>query len=269
MAKKKKQLEAVETAPAPVAAEVKTKPSFKERYGAHLSILSAALDANDEDAFLKEMHNMVHDRDDAMWTQLRRLTTDLQTALERFQLDSRLVDLAEKEMPDAKNRLDHVMKMTDEAAHRTMDLVEQSGPMAGRTAREAGELAVVWQKFMTRSIQAEEFGQLLTRMETFLKAAQADSEAVRSNLAEVLMTQGYQDLSGQILRGVIKLVMEVEQALGGLVTMALSEREGTLVPTDDEFHKSRGHGPVVPGVEHGVVVGGQTDVDALLSNLGM
>jgi chemotaxis regulatin CheY-phosphate phosphatase CheZ len=29
------------------------------------------------------------------------------------------------------------------------------------------------------------------------------------------------------------------------------------------------HGPVVPGVEHGQVVNGQQDVDAMLSGLGM
>jgi chemotaxis protein CheZ len=243
--------------------------SLKERYAAHILSLSTAVEAEDEDAFMKELHTMVHDRDDAMWKQLRKLTTDLQGALERFQFDSRLVDLAEKEMPDAKNRLDHVMRMTDEAAHRTMDLVEQSGPLAGRTAKEASELATVWRKFTARHIEAEEFSQLLQRMEYFLKAAQADSEVVRSNLAEVLMTQGYQDLSGQIIRGVIKLVNEVEQALGGLVNIALSETEREQIHNNDEFRHSRGHGPVVPGVEHGEVVGGQTDVDALLSNLGM
>ena len=40
-------------------------------------------------------------------------------------------------MPDARLRLDHVLKLTDEAAHRTLDLVEQSGPLAERTARAA------------------------------------------------------------------------------------------------------------------------------------
>src|ERR1700709_1771915 len=101
------------------------KLSLKERFGARLLTLSSALDDDDEDTFMAELNSMVRERDDALWTQLRKLTTDLNGALERFQLDSRVVDLAEKEVPDAKQRLDHVMKMTDEAAHKTMDLVEQ------------------------------------------------------------------------------------------------------------------------------------------------
>jgi chemotaxis protein CheZ len=248
--------------------KVQEKLSLKERFGTRLVTLSAALDADDEEAFMAELNSMVRERDDALWTQLRKLTSDLNGALERFQLDSRLVDLAEKEVPDAKQRLDHVMKMTDEAAHKTMDLVEQSGPLAGRIAKEAAEIAVFWQQFMARTIDPEDFKLLLSRVDGFLRSAQADTETVRANLAEVLMTQGYQDLSGQIIRGVIKLVTEVEQTLSELVKMATLERKDDG-GVKDQYHAARGHGPVVPGVAHGVVVGDQVDVDALLSNLGM
>lgn len=253
------------------ASLVNNSGALKERYANRILILSAALEANDEEAFMAELNSMVRERDDALWTQLRKLTSDLHGALERFQLDSRLVDLAEKEVPDAKQRLAHVMHMTDEAAHKTMDLVEQSGPLAGRIAKEAAELAVLWQQFVARSISPENFRTLLARMDEFLRSAQMDTEQVRANLAEVLMTQGYQDLSGQIIRGVIKLVTEVEQTLGELVKMATLEtqRVGGVVADHDQYRETRGYGPAVPGVDHGVVVGGQTDVDALLSNLGM
>ncbi|MGC3979910.1 MAG: protein phosphatase CheZ [Steroidobacteraceae bacterium] len=251
----------------PAKATVAT--SLKDRFGNRVLSLSAALEADDENAFMAELNAMVQERDDALWAQLHKLTTDLHGALERFQLDSRLVDLAEKEVPDAKHRLDHVMKMTDEAAHKTMDLVEQSGPLAGRIAKEAAELAGFWQQFMSRSIDPQDFRNLLGRMNDFLHSAQADTETVRANLAEVLMTQGYQDLSGQIIRGVIKLVTEVEQTLGELVKMATLENKRPETAKEDRYHSTRGHGPAVPGIDHGAVVGGQTDVDALLSNLGM
>jgi chemotaxis protein CheZ len=259
---------AIVTASAPLTSE---GGALKKRYANRILSLSAALDANDEDAFMAELNAMVRERDDALWTQLRKLTSDLHGALERFQLDSRLVDLAEKEVPDAKQRLAHVMRMTDEAAHKTMDLVEQSGPLAGRIAKEAAGLTASWQQFTSRSISPEDFRTLLARVDSFLRSAQTDTETVRANLAEVLMTQGYQDLSGQIIRGVIKLVTEVEQTLGELVKMATLEtqRVGGVVADHDQYRQTRGYGPAVPGVDHGVVVGGQTDVDALLSNLGM
>ena len=72
--------------------------------------------------------------------QLQDLTLNLRSALDRFRLDSRLTRLAEKEVPDARERLMHVLKLTDQAAHRTLDLVEQSCPPADRIAKEAAAL---------------------------------------------------------------------------------------------------------------------------------
>ena len=73
--------------------------------------------------------------------------------------------------------------------------------------------------------------------------------AVRSNLAEVLLTQGYQDLSGQIIRGVMTLVDELEEALGELVRIA--GRAGWRVAAGAMPSNRRGHGPMVPGIDHG------------------
>ena len=240
---------------------------LKSRYGNLVLNLSAAIESNDATAFATHLNALLHERDDGLWTQLRKLTTDLGSALERFQLDSRLVDLAEKEVPDARQRLDHVLKMTDEAAHKTMDLVEQSAPLASCIARDAGHLRNLWQQFRERQISPDDFRDLLEKMATFLNEVQVNSVTVQKNMAEVLMTQGYQDLSGQIIRGVIKLVGEVETALGELVFLAINESQRDH--SQDKYHQSHGYGPTVPGIDHGAVVNGQQDIDALLSGLGI
>jgi chemotaxis protein CheZ len=240
---------------------------MKKKYGSRMLSLSAALDAGNETAFTTELNALMREHDDGLWTQLRKLTADLSGALERFQLDSRLLDLAEKEVPDAKHRLDYVLQMTDKAAHQTMDLVDQSGPLAERIAKDAEALTLLWQQFRSRQITPADFHVMLKNMDSFLVSAQRNSEDVRKNLAEVLMTQGYQDLSGQIIRGVIKLVGEVEVALNALVSLATNE-PGRATNTD-ERREARGYGPVIPGMDNGVVVGGQQDIDALLSGLGI
>lgn len=208
------------------------------------------------------------DRDTVLMAELHDLTCNLRTALERFRFESRLNDLAEKEIPDARQRLSHVLELTDSAAHRTLDLVEQSCPPADRIAGEANELSGVWARFRARQIEPGEFRALLPRMDAFLKAARADSEAVRANLAEVLLAQGYQDLSGQIIRGVMVLVAEVEKTLADLTRLARGEPDATLRPHNDE--NARRGGPAVPGVDpEATIANDQQAVDALLSRLGM
>lgn len=239
---------------------------LKQQYAGRLTSLLSALEAGEEQAFSDELDALVQARENSLTRQLRKLTVDLSSALERFQLDSRLVDLAEKEVPDAKHRLDHVMKLTGEAAHKTLDLVEQSGPLADRIAKEAAALAAMWRSFRGRKIAVADFKILLQRMDVFLTAAQADSEKVRRNLAEVLLTQGYQDLTGQIIRGVIKLVGEIEAVLNTLLSMSAEQGKPDA---NEREEAARGFGPAIPGINQGVVVGGQQDVDALLSGLGM
>ena len=241
-----------------------------EQYGPRVEALVAALATGSKNDFLRELDSIVHLRERDLFTELRKLTGDLQGALERFRLDSRLIDMAEKEVPDARQRLDHVLKLTDEAAHTTLDLVERSGPLAERTSAHAGELLDLWKTFRARQISVADFASMVIRMDLFLEVARTDTDQIRRNLAEVLMAQGYQDLTGQIIRGVMKLVLELETALVELVRLSSTSRpEEARQRASDSYEGSRGHGPAVPGVNNGVVVSGQVDVDALLSGLGM
>jgi chemotaxis protein CheZ len=230
-----------------------------------LAHLNDALAARDEGMFDAVLAGIVTGRSTLhagtppeVIVDLRRVTHDLHAALERFRFDSRLVTFAEKDMPDARARLEHVLKLTDDAAHQTLDLVEKSIPAADGTARAAREQLELWQRREGADLQ-----QLLA----FLTSTVASMESVREKLSEVLLAQGYQDLTGQIIRGVMKLVGELEHALGDLVRLS----GGSPVPAADRPVETtaRGFGPVVPGVDHGVHVDGQQDVDALLSDLGM
>lgn len=243
--------------------------ALRKDYGSSIATLAGALAAGDEHLFLSELDLLVHKRERTLFTELRKLTGDLQSALDRFSVDSRLVDLAEKEVPDARARLDHVLKMTDEAAHRTMDLVEQCGPLADRTARGAGDITELWTRFRARKIEIDEFRVMIQKLDAFLAASRTDMDKVRGNLTEVLMAQGYQDLSGQIIRGVMKLVSELEAALVDLVRLSRTGPHALPLDKPASDGMSRGFGPAVPGVDNGPSASSQSDVDSLLAGLGM
>jgi chemotaxis protein CheZ len=156
--------------------------------------------------------------------------------------------------------------MTNEAAHRTLDLVEQSGPPAERTSKTAEELNHSWKLFRARKIAPREFKEMVKRMDRFLPVARSDAELIRRNLAEVLLTQGYQDLTGQIIRGVMQLVQELESTLAKLARLTGAESTPRALAAQGP---GQVFGPVVPGVTQGKVAGGQQEVDDLLSDLGV
>ena len=239
--------------------------ALRDEFGATIAALSDALAAGNDAAFYTELDGLLQRRERMLFLDLRKLTGDLQSALQCFRMDSRLVDLAEKDVPDARLRLDHVLRLTDEAAHRTLDLVEQSGPLAERTAKAANDLKEPWQQFRDRKIAVADFHRMVREMDAHLQATGADMSKVRENLSEVLLAQGYQDLTGQIIRGVMKLVSQLEIALVDLVRLS---RSGTRSrPVSEETR--RGFGPPIPGINSGPSVSSQQDVDALLSGLGV
>lgn len=240
--------------------------ALQAEFGETIAALSDAIAADNEGAFYSELDALLQRRERMLFLDLRKLTGDLQSALQRFRMDPRLIDLAQKDVPDARLRLDHVLSLTDEAAHRTLDLVEQSGPLAERTSRRAVDLIELWKRFRERKIAAEDFQRLVRDMDAFLQSASGDMDKVRENLSEVLLAQGYQDLSGQIIRGVMKLVTELEIALVDLVRLSqMGARTGRHVSEETR----RGFGPPIPGIKTEPALSGQQDVDALLSGLGV
>ena len=223
-----------------------------DAYAGPVAAMARALSSGDGRAFRVALSDFDTVRDGEVLTGIRKVAVDLQSALQRFEIDSRLIGLAQREVPDARRRLAHVLKLTADAAHQTMDLVEQCCPLAENTLHQAERLLDTQPPYPAE-------------LAIFLQRTTADMTVVRSRLAEVRMAQGYQDLSGQIIGGVMDLVDELERALGELGRLA---DYGDAVKTREATVRGM-YGPVVPGIDHGDAVSGQQDVDALLSDLGM
>jgi chemotaxis protein CheZ len=210
-----------------------------------------------------------------LFQELGKLTRDLHEALNSFRLDTRLSELTHQDIPDAKERLNYVVAMTEQAAHRTLNAVEDNLPVAESLASRAGELGGEWARFRQREMSLEEFRQVSQQLSDFLADTERDAEKLRKGLSEVLMAQDFQDLTGQVIRRVMTLVQDLEDNLVGLVkvsgqrlTKPDSDRK-SADPGDNTGPASAGTGPAVSGTsDKGEVVSGQDDVDDLLSSLG-
>lgn len=244
-------------------------------WGDLFGTLAAAFAAGNRDAFIESLDRLGAAREQDLYRELRELSGSLRFALDQFRLDSRLATLAGKDVPDAKVRLDHALKLTEDGAHRTLDLVERSCPLAEHTAKQATAIVASLRAARTTTIDTPAVEAALTQVDRFLVVAQFNSDTVRANLTEVLMAQSYQDLSGQIIRGVITLVGEVERTLSHFAALA-GEHPGRTAgsggvggsTSGESTAPAHGFGPAVPGLTQGAV-GEQGDVDALLADLGM
>jgi chemotaxis protein CheZ len=247
--------------------------SLQGRFRSHVTDLAGALDTNDEAAFRAAFERLRGQLNVEMNPELKRITADALSALRRFREHARLEVLADQEVPDARRRLAHVVKLTEEAAPRTLDLVEQSSPLIDRMALEAAQLLEEWGLHGSRHLAVNSMWP--ERANESLERAVRDAERVRRFLSQMLLAQGYQDLSGQIIHAVIRLVMELETVLGQLLALAHGEDTRRMpvlkldttqpMPIDGA---SRGSGPHVPGVGTSQIVSDQDDIDALIASMG-
>ncbi|MBQ4810420.1 protein phosphatase [Pseudoalteromonas luteoviolacea] len=210
-----------------------------------------------------------------LFAEVGKLTRQLHESLKNFELDTRLSDLTTEALPDAKQRLNYVMEMTENAANKTMDAVEASLPLAQELADELSEIKPTWDRLMSRDIQLGEFKSLCHDLNDFMQSSQGRTDELQSLMTNVLMAQDYQDLTGQVIRRVIELVREVEDSLIHLLTVFGTAEVGQLsaapkpqevVETTDEL--SGPEGPIIDAEERDDVVSGQDEVDDLLSSLG-
>ncbi|MDE1164285.1 MAG: protein phosphatase CheZ [Pseudomonas sp.] len=224
------------------------------------------------------IHELNQTRDRGLYQEVGKLTRELHSAIVNFQIDPHMPQAEEvSQITDATERLSYVVRLTEGAANRTMDLVEQSTPVVNELSAEAMSLRVDWQRFMRKEIAAPEFRELVQRVDSFLVKSEQGNRQVSGALNDILLAQDYQDLTGQVIKRVTQLVTEVESNLLKLVLMASQVDRFAGIEHDhaqlreeknQEKHPTRGEGPQIHADKREDVVSGQDDVDDLLSSLG-
>lgn len=240
-------------------------------------MLVEKLQNNDYQDASQLIHSLVQVRDRHIFNAVGKLTRALHDAIVNFNVDGDFnaepVNINSSEIRDASERLNYVISMTQNAADRTMDRVEASAPIAMNLGQEARNLREEWSRLKRREMTAAEFRELYGRMDEFLDQMGNGAEQLSTNLQEIILEQGYQDLTGQVLRKVIGLVTDVEAELVNLMRIAGQVEEVTgLTPPDKEKRKkadsNKAEGPQIHAHKRKDVVSGQDDVDDLLSSLG-
>lgn len=261
--------------------EMRSKFGNDERFVSELQDCAKLLIAKLQNDDFEDASNLIHSlyevRDRHIFKSVGRLTRALHSAIVNFNVDADIcrVDpkLAPSEIRDASDRLQYVIQMTQEAANKTMDRVETAAPIALNLGQEAATLKLEWERLRRREMSKGEFAQLYARIDGFLEQMGDGTSVLSENLQAIILEQGYQDLTGQVLKKVIALVTDVEQELVHLVRIAgqVDEVAGIAHYSSAQPEGKRdlaGEGPSIHAASREDVVNGQDDVDDLLSSLG-
>lgn len=220
---------------------------------------NAQMTSQQQNAAIAETENT-----DTLITQVGQLTRTLHDSLRELGYNKRLEEVAAT-IPDAQDRLSYVAIMTEQAALRALNATEVAKPIQDKLAADATALSKLWQQFDASGsgqLDNDAFRDLVARTRSYLNDVPNHTSATNAQLMEVMMAQDFQDLTGQVMKKITKMVQGLEQELLRLLM--------NNVPVDkkEEINEGLLNGPVVNPAGRTDVVANQDQVDDLLASLG-
>lgn len=198
--------------------------------------------------------------DDNLILRIAQLTRMLRESMRELGLDQAVKDAAHA-IPDARDRLHYVARMTEQAANRVLNAAESLQPVQDELQNRAAALDQRWQAWFDQPVELSEARELVDDTRAMLNEhIPAATKTTQDVLLDIIMAQDFQDLTGQVIMKMLNVVTAIETELVQvLVDSVPHERR--------EEANSLLNGPAVnPGKPD--IVTSQDQVDDLLDSLG-
>jgi chemotaxis protein CheZ len=174
-----------------------------------------------------------------------------------------------QEIPNARDRLAYVGKMTEDAANKVLTLVEVAKPECDDLSGRGLELAESLGRMASApDMSVEKAKGLLVVCGKFAERTAKFAGDQSSVLSDIMMSQDFQDLSGQVIKKVIDIITRTEMQLVQLLldsSPAEGEAPGAVAVERGEITVDN---HVLEGPQTADTALKQDDVDDLLASLG-
>ena len=236
---------------------------------ANAQALVEAIMQDDEQTEQQLVEKLAEPHTAPVFDEVGRMTREVHNTLMSFAQDSRLNALAEEEMPDARDRLRYVITLSEQAANRTLNLIDEAMPMAEKITDRSQRLKDELAKITQAEQENPRLLSVTNTMDRYLDSTIQSGERVKSQFTEIMMAQEFQDLSGQLLMRVIELLEQLEEKLVHLLQITAPVRKDKKQSEPSQENTEQGVGPQgYKKQEQEDVLSNQDDVDDLLDSLG-
>ena len=172
------------------------------------------------------------------------------------------IEKAAASIPDARDRLNYVATLTQQAAERVLNATDAAQPILEKVEIESHRLAGQWQMLFEKKLDVMQFRDLVMQTRDFLQEVPRQTKATNAYLMEIMMAQDFQDLTGQVIKKIIEVTKIMEQQLLSLLL------ENAPPSIKAEFDTGLLNGPVINAAGRTDVVTSQDQVDELLESMG-
>ena len=208
-----------------------------------------------------EPHTASHAPDSAeqLLHRIGQLTRQMREGLRELGLDKGLAEVAEA-IPDARERLAYIARMTEQAADRTLNAVDKAQPLQDQLAAGAKGLGQRWDGWFAQPLALDQARDLVSDTRAYLAGVSQHTLDTQAQLMDIMMAQDFQDLTGQVIKKMMDVIRDVEtQLLQLLIDNAPTDKRadtGSLL-----------NGPQIK-TGQSEALDDQAQVDDLLASLG-
>jgi chemotaxis protein CheZ len=198
---------------------------------------------------------------DEVLVRVGQMTRSLHDSLRGLGFD-KLMQRATHDIPDARDRLDYVAKMTEQAAQKVLNATDAANPLQDQIGDGAKGLTAQWQATLDAPFSEARYREEAARTMAYLASTQLATAATHAHLLEIMMAQDFQDLTGQVIKKVTVLAHGLEQQLVQLLV------DYSPAEVKRDLDNSLLNGPQINPAGNSEVVANQSQVDDLLDSLG-
>lgn len=195
-----------------------------------------------------------------MFDRLGGIVRQLHDSLRELGYDQSLREVCDQ-VNDSQSRLAYIAELTEQAANKVLNAVDQTLPAQEALHSKAQGLSAGWASMMRGDMGVDEFRQLALDSKAYMEESAEQADYTRARLMEIMMAQDFQDISGQVIQKVLAITQRLEGELAALLRdYAPKEVAERLEAAQQADLKN---GPSLPG--QGME---QDQVDSLLAELG-
>ena len=198
---------------------------------------------------------------DEMLNRIGHVTRTLHDSLQGLGFDKILEQVA-TEIPDTKERLNYVARMTEQAAERVLNATDLANPLQTKLANEGTELKKYWLEILSSKSLKSDYNIAACKTLEFIELSEHTTKETKALLLEIMMAQDFQDLTGQVIKKITELAQDLEHQL----LQVLIDFSPKL--NKKEINLNLMNGPQISINIADDALASQKQVDDLLENLG-
>lgn len=193
-------------------------------------------------------------------SRIGHMTRALHESLRGLGLD-KLIEKAASDIPDARDRLDYVARLSEDAAQKVLNATDAASPLQDQIAGDAKQLSASWNGLLAAGASDQQWRALAQQTVAALDGASAGTSQTKAHLMDIMMAQDFQDLTGQVIKKVTSIAQNLEKQLVQMLIDFAPEQ------MKKEIDNGLLNGPQIDPTRENVVAD-QEQVDDLLDSLG-